>query len=461
MAWPFRCVTSRTSPFPWQKCTVLALLLSSSETYGFTTTSIRQSHVSREFDPSQVPGHVRWTTSNSFEECLRQAFEESQTDGILSFAASLDESDLVVSDIVAASMRVSEGRSGDTASILNAWIGSCCLMDDRQIATKIAQGLIESFEELEESKKITPDLVAYSLAYSAFSRDPDAAGIAEYVLNKAVRKSKKLAGGKRRKALAASRRKDKVSCVGEIEEDLQRLCGDEFSVLYETNELLVLNKPSGIPCFHRKTTTAGKIRKGRGNEAALADDISLEDALIRHNVPLSTLNPAALGLVHRLDRGSSGCLVLAKTEEMHALLVAEFFLRRTQKKYKAIVAPAPDSSAAEEGIIASPVDGRPAKSYYRILERWGESGALLEFEIHTGRKHQIRVHASEGLSSPIYLDTMYGCKHSSLKNAEAADSKQRFFLHAATLRVPEQGIHVEAPLPKWWDTTISLFREKP
>jgi 23S rRNA-/tRNA-specific pseudouridylate synthase len=385
---------------------------------------------------------------------MQEAYKKGETDGILKFVASFDPSSLDVESVVTATLEVSEGRSGEAASILNAWIGSCCLMDDHRLAADFAQELMEAFEDLEDSNNIRPDTVTYCLAYTALSRYPEAAEMAEYVMDQATRKSKKMAGGKRRKILAASRRKETVLNASEVEEDLRQLCGDEFSVLHESDELLVVNKPSGIPCFHKKTTTAGKVRKRKGKEAAMAEDISLEDAFISCNVPLSTLNPEALGLVHRLDRGSSGCIVLAKTDEMHALLVSEFFLRRTEKTYTTVVSPAPDMSIAAEGTIALPVDGRPAKSQYRIKQRFGASAALLEFDIYTGRKHQIRVHASEGLSSPVYLDTMYDGEN----NPHAAGTpEQQFLLHASSLSIPKFGIQAEAPLPKWWSAIIDSF----
>ena len=344
-----RWISKRQSTRLLRQYSLAAFLLSTPQAWGFHQIHCLQpNRISRGLHlPRQsvaVDDQRCMSTHPSIVEGLQHAYQESETDGVLRFATSLDAATLEVADIVAASLEVSQGRSGDTASILSAWIGSCCLMDDQKLATNLANGLIHAFEDLEKNQNIAPDLVAYSLAYSVFCHDAEASAMAEYVLNQAIRKSKKLAGGKRRKTLAASRRKTQVSSIdSEIENKLKRLCGNDFAILHETDELLVVNKPSGIPCFHRKKTTAGKIRKGQGEDGIVAD-ISLEDALISCNVPLSTVNPDALGLVHRLDRGSSGCLVLAKTDSMHALLVAEFFLRKTEKKYNTIVAPAPDLS---------------------------------------------------------------------------------------------------------------------
>jgi 23S rRNA-/tRNA-specific pseudouridylate synthase len=384
---------------------------------------------------------------------VRKAYQIGETDGILEYAASLDSSAIRVDDIVSVTLDVAEGRSGEVASMMNAWIGACSIMEDRKVASDLVLGLVEAFEELEEDRNIAPDIVTYSLAYSALHEDLSRQGSAAYFVQEAARRSKKAAGGKRRKALAVARRKGRVANVKDLEDDLRRLCGEDFCVLHETDDLFVINKPSGVPCFHRKTTTAGKIRKGKG--PVTAEDISLEDALITCNAPMSTLNPEALGVVHRLDRGSSGCLVLAKNEETHALLVSEFFLRRTGKLYTTILSPWSNPSVPEEGSIDHPVDGRPAKSRYRLLERVGPDVAIIEFEIFTGRKHQIRVHASEVLGSPVYMDTMYG------EDKKSNVGKGRFLLHSSKLQIPKFGLDVEAPRPLWWNDVIAALKANP
>ena len=316
---------------------------------------------------------------------------------------------------------------------MNALIASCCQMEDRKCASIQVRELLDAFERLKETRRITPDIVTYSLAYKAFSLDNASSDLAGLVLDQVLRQSKKLAGSKRRKTLAASRRKSLSTCTA-AEENLKALLGDDFHVLYETNSFVVINKPSGVSCFHKKMTNAGKIKRSGG--ASLVSDVSLVDALINCNIPLSMLNPESLGLVHRLDRGTSGCMVLAKTNEMHANLVTEFFLRRSEKKYLVIVAPAPDISMSQEGYIHLPVDKHPASSKYRIIERYGTTAALLEFDIYTGRKHQVRVHAARGLSSPVLMDSMYslgGQNVDIIRGIDNMKSKQQFFLHAGSL----------------------------
>ena len=417
---------------------------------------------------------------------IRQSFKEKETDGVVELAASsslMADTDVDIEEnLIPAILEASGGGKGVAASIMNALIGSSCLAptSDDETWSLISDRILSLMDGLQETANIVPDIVTYSLAYQALLNDPDDHDLANTVLEQAERNSKKLAGGKRRKLLASSRRK-KMSSFSDAEENLKELLGSDFKVLLETDDFAIVNKPSGVPCFHVKTTTAGKIKRGKGKRKAKAgsnedfsasSDVSLEDALVSCNVHLSTLNPEALGLVHRLDRGSSGCLVLAKSNEMHTKLISEFFLRRTTKKYVALVRQTSISSIPEEGsgLINHPVGGRPARSEYLVLKRYQSSNvdeskddaALVEFEIFTGRKHQIRVHAAEVLGSPVWSDSLYSTNEDGIakKNRASADSSERIFLHASHLTIPQLGIDIESPVPMWWESIISTFKSK-
>ena len=428
-------------------------------------------------------------TLSDLTESIRESYELKETDGILELATSLsimvDSSLDVEADLVPSILDASGGTKGTAASIMNALIGSGCLFTKSEIEggkmNVMSTRILLLMEILEEAGGIEPDIVTQSLAYRALSMDPDYSDLAFGILEQAERKSKKLAGGKRRKLLASARRQ-KVSTFVEAEENLKGILGDDFSVLMETDDFAVVNKPSGIPCFHKKKTTAGKIKRGKGkkkkgksngNADSLesSSDVSLEDALVSCNVVLSTLNPEALGLVHRLDRGSSGCIVFAKSNDMHAKLVSEFFLRRTTKKYVALLRESSESSIPEagSGLIDHPVSRRPARSQYSLLERYKSSSdeecednaALVEFEIFTGRKHQIRVHAAEVLGSPVWGDPLYGSSDDRSNGAKPSnDISKRILLHAHRLTIPQLDIEVESPIPTWWDSTISTFESK-
>ena len=91
---------------------------------------------------------------------------------------------------------------------------------------------------------------------------------------------------------------------------------------------------------------------------------------------------------------------------------------------------------SQEGYIHLPVHKHPASSKYRIIERYGTTAALLEFDIYTGRKHQVRVHAARGLSSPVLMDSMYslgGQNVDIIRGIDNIKSKRQFFLHAGSL----------------------------
>ena len=161
----------------------------------------------------------------------------------------------------------------------------------------MASQMLQSLER-DDKHNLKLDVLTYALVYSALHEygDTESSIVAANVLEKAQRQAKKLAGSSRRKALAAARRKPVRNAV-DSQDVLQSLLGaPDFAILAETEDYIVVNKPAGTVCHHNHMTTAGKIGKKNA-------DVSLVDALLHVNVPLSTINPQAQGLVHRLDRG--------------------------------------------------------------------------------------------------------------------------------------------------------------
>jgi 23S rRNA-/tRNA-specific pseudouridylate synthase len=415
---------------------------------------------------------------------------------------------------------------GALSSIINAILACCCASEmpngqnnaDETIGEKYAElawEILNKMDEMyasDESSMVAPDLVALSLTYYsshvAYVKHTESKAANFYlkvqtrILERAQKLAKKNAGSARRRALAAERRKKASLTSDDINDALKALYGQDMAILHENDDLIILSKPAGMVCYHTKKTGAGKITTSRKKKSrdkmsdnetygTKALDISLEDALLDIAIPLSTLNPNARGIVHRIDRGTSGIIVLAKNDDAHLKLVALFFLRKVQKKYFALVPACPldgELLLSPEGVIDLPVDGRSAYSKYRILDRYidpsqKEEGSdptalLLEVQTLTGRKHQVRVHCAIGLRRPIFLDPLYSegdkskVSNSNDKKSKsdetipaailhaAAGSNEHFFLHASTMSIPDLNINnVSSPLPQWWKDVIEQWDE--
>jgi 23S rRNA pseudouridine1911/1915/1917 synthase len=179
-----------------------------------------------------------------------------------------------------------------------------------------------------------------------------------------------------------------------------------LDILYEDADLVVVNKPAGLV-----------VHPAAGNY-----EHTLVNALLHHcRGQLAGIGGVERpGIVHRLDKGTSGCIVVAKTDTAHKSLVAQFKLRAVKKIYRAVCRGKFDrpSGRIETVIGRSERDrkkmssrvahGRPALTEYRVLKQFAEF-ALVELTLHTGRTHQIRVHMAH-IGHPIVGDTTYGGK---------------------------------------------------
>ena len=218
-----------------------------------------------------------------------------------------------------------------------------------------------------------------------------------------------------------------------------------LDILYEDTALLVLNKPAGLV-----------VHPAAGNETG-----TLVNALLAHcGDSLTGIGGVKRpGIVHRLDKDTSGVMVVAKTESVHAALSAAFAARDIERLYKAVVwgLPSPSSGEIEGNIGRSPRNrkkmavlasgGKPSLTRYRVTRSLsGGAAALVECRLATGRTHQIRVHMTE-IGHPLIGDPLYGgATKARLARldpaaAEAARAFPRQALHAATLGFthPESG----------------------
>ncbi len=224
-----------------------------------------------------------------------------------------------------------------------------------------------------------------------------------------------------------------------------------LNVVYEDESLLVINKPAGIV-----------VHPGAGNRSG-----TLVNALLGRNMSLSSVGgPARPGVVHRLDKDTSGLLLVAKNNEAHRLLQAQFASRTLSKTYTALVW---GRVEFEEGSIDQPI-GRHPKVYnkmavertdagkialtrYRVLERFPHA-TLLEVKPHTGRTHQIRVHLAH-IGYPVVGDTLYG------RSPQEA-SFGRHALHASKIQLihpkSDKLMVFESPLPDDFRKIIEKLR---
>jgi 23S rRNA pseudouridine1911/1915/1917 synthase len=234
-----------------------------------------------------------------------------------------------------------------------------------------------------------------------------------------------------------------------------------LDILFEDKSLLVLNKPAGLVV----------------HPAAGHKEHTLVNALLYHcKGSLSGIGGVARpGIVHRLDKETSGCLVVAKNDETHLSLSAQFAGRQVKKKYSAIVCGelARDSGEIRAAIARHPLhrkrmavrddgSGRAAHTSYRVLERLN-SATFVEARIYTGRTHQIRVHF-QFLGCPLVGDETYGARQNKKFTELTGYKAPRVLLHARELSFvhprTQKQLSFEAPLPEDFRKALKFLRMK-
>ena len=227
-----------------------------------------------------------------------------------------------------------------------------------------------------------------------------------------------------------------------------------LDVIFEDKHLIVLNKAAGM-VVHPGT--------GTGED-------TMVHALLAHCAgELSGIGGVERpGIVHRLDKDTSGLLVVAKNDTAHRALADQFSSRTLKKEYVALVSGVPkaDSGSIDRSIARHPVHrhrmttgegGRPSRTDWAVEKKFGEQAALLRCRIHTGRTHQIRVHL-KSLGHPLLGDTTYGWK----QNPDLP-VPPRVMLHAEHLVFshPVNGkvMDLTAPLPKDFKKMLTALRK--
>jgi len=234
-----------------------------------------------------------------------------------------------------------------------------------------------------------------------------------------------------------------------------------LEVLFEDEALLVLNKPAGLV-----------VHPAAGNE-----EHTLVNALLHHCAgALSGIGGVARpGIVHRLDKETSGCLVVAKNDESHVALSNQFAGRTVEKTYLAIVCGVVprDAGHIRAAIARHPTHrkrmavrdeglGRAAHTGYRVMERLREA-TLVEARLHTGRTHQIRVHFQH-LGFPVAGDSTYGPRQTKRLAELTGFEAPRVLLHSHQLGFTHprtaKPLHFTAPWPADFEQALKCLRSR-
>lgn len=211
-----------------------------------------------------------------------------------------------------------------------------------------------------------------------------------------------------------------------------------LNIVYEDDDLMVINKPPGLV-----------VHPGHGNYTgtlvnAVAFHLSQND--------IANMNDPRLGLVHRIDKDTSGLLLVAKTPEAKTNLSAQFFRKETKRLYTALVWGNPtEAEGTVEGnigrdpndrmqmrVFADADQGKPAVTHYKVLERFGYV-TLVQCQLETGRTHQIRVHMKH-IGHPLFNDERYG-GNEILRGTHFAKYKQ--FVSNCFALCPRQCLHAQ------------------
>ncbi|HSX12228.1 MAG TPA: RluA family pseudouridine synthase [Rhabdochlamydiaceae bacterium] len=220
-----------------------------------------------------------------------------------------------------------------------------------------------------------------------------------------------------------------------------------LEILYEDNHIIAINKPAGMV-----------VHPGAGNPSK-----TFANALMYHckNLKKEDFDPLRPGIVHRLDKETSGVLIAAKTYEAHQNLVTQFSQRKIKKTYLAVCA-----GHLEPGLISAPIqrhpihrkemavssDGKEAITHIKVLAH-RQGVCLVEAEPITGRTHQIRVHLKHK-GAPVLGDLIYG-----LSKINQQFGVQRQYLHAYRIKFKhpllEKILELKAPIPADMEGFIS------
>ena len=226
----------------------------------------------------------------------------------------------------------------------------------------------------------------------------------------------------------------------------------DLDILYEDKDIIVINKSKGVV-----------VHPAPGNYNG-----TLVNGLLHHCTDLSGINGVIRpGIVHRIDKDTSGVLVICKNDDAHNSLAKQFKNHSIKREYYALVE---GRFSNEKGTIDKPIgrnkrdrlkmgiveDGRHAVTHYEVIEQYNSNISLVKCQLETGRTHQIRVHMTS-ISHPLVGDTVYGSKRQKVKgiNGQVLHAKTLGFIHPRT----NEYMEFDSELPEYFKEVIKKLRD--
>ena len=279
-------------------------------------------------------------------------------------------------------------------------------------------------------------------------------GISRSKIQTAIKNGKILVNNETKKPSYILKEGDKIEFENLIEENIIKIKPENLpiSVIWEDENMLVVNKPSGMLTHPTPLETSGTL---------------VNALLFRYGENLSDINgDFRRGIVHRLDRNTSGLLMIAKNNKTHEYLAQLIKNHQITKKYHAVLK---GSYPLDNDIIEAPIgrhktqphkmtvtpDGKPSTTILKVIERFKDA-TYVELTLITGRTHQIRVHTSYK-KHPVYNDTLYGAGTGKIKTEEQV--LQSYYLKFAKPFSPEI-IEIEIPPDEKLTKVLEYLRNR-
>lgn len=252
-------------------------------------------------------------------------------------------------------------------------------------------------------------------------------GISRSKIQSAIKSGKVLINGTIKKPSYILRENDRIEFENLVNESVLQVEPEDIplEIIWEDENMAVVNKPSGMLTHPTTLENSGTL---------------VNALLFKYGQNLSDVNGEfRRGIVHRLDRNTSGLLMIAKNNKTHEYLATLIKNRELTKKYHAVLV---GNYPRDNDVISDPIgrnnvnpkkmavrpDGRPSVTKLKVIERFGNDATYVELNLVTGRTHQIRVHTSFK-KHPVYNDTLYGAGQGKVKTEEQV--LQSFYLKFA------------------------------